>query len=278
MDSSTLAAVPAVFGLAAPLFLVFVFGWAIWRTGSRHMLVRRMWQMMLGKQEIADPVVRAFVDEQTSLMSFRWFAGISVASLDEAHQLMEWARRNGVEMRTLRLCGEYFDAGRREVRTHKVPALGWRIVNLVVLGLCVAMGIVSALGLPFNSALVTLKATQRWSLVAEGEARAIWAGADGPLQAKDCASPVKENAKRTKFTEQEVSVLCELLKDEHAPAFIKETVKEQRWALFSFLLLASWLSWEFFFTWLHAAKADELARRKLDPSIDGSQLSFDWRG
>ena len=98
MDSVSVAQFSSVLAALVPAMLVLGFFVVVWRTGSLHVLMRRIWLLVHGRQEISDPTIRAFVDEQTNLMSFRMFSGVRAASLEEAHQLIEWTKLNQVDI------------------------------------------------------------------------------------------------------------------------------------------------------------------------------------
>lgn len=63
------ALAPIILGVG--LFLAFVF--TLYITKSLHMLRRRLWSLVHGKDEISDSVVRAYVDELTNVSAFRFF-------------------------------------------------------------------------------------------------------------------------------------------------------------------------------------------------------------
>lgn len=280
MDSATLATITSAFSIATSLFLVLVFGWVVWRSESLHVLVRRVWRLVHGDQQIADPAIRSFIDEQTSLVSFRLFAGVPVASLKEAHQLIEWANLNGVQMRTLWLCGEYFDPALRQVRVTKLPSLPWRIAKFTALSVT---AIITALGvatLSSDQLLMSLKATSTPFLATSSKVQAFrppWAFSANPLRLADCSESASALAVHTTFTEQEVNLLCDFLKSESSPAFVKKGLSEQRWSLVLCALVAGWLSWQLLFALARSSEAHHLARRNLNPSLSGDQLKFDWR-
>lgn len=280
MDSTTLSAVGSFVSIAASVLLALAFAWVVWSTESLHVLVRRLWLLVNGNQEIADPQVRSFVDEQTSLVSFRLFSGVKVANLQDAHRLMHWTRLNGVQMRTLRFCGEYFDPALRQVRVQKLPGRAWQFAMLAACAIAGVLAIVSMLGLYADRPVLSLKATGRPFLASGTDVQAFrppWSLDVAPLRVADCAAPAGANAARTSFTEQEVALLCGVLKDEGAPDFVKGALKKQRWALVMSAALAAWFSWLGLASWASITAARKLAGRKLDPALSGSQLSFDWR-
>jgi len=277
MDFPNASNISSIFSVVAPLLIGAAFLWVVWRTESRHVLLRRLWQLVHGKQEITDPQIRAFVDEQTSLISFRLFAGVPVASLAEAHQLIEWTKLNGVQMRTLSVCGELFDAELRQVKLHKLPSRLSQGLRLARLFGVVVLGIACVMSLFSSQTLLTLKSTQRSFLATSTEMKPLWPLNAAPLRSADCSQAPSTNAARTSFSEQEVSVLCGILKSDGAPEFVKKALSEQRWSLVMLIALALWLSWLGLFSWAAGFAAHNLAKRRIDPSLPGSQLSFDLR-
>ncbi|HWT20601.1 MAG TPA: DUF6216 family protein [Variovorax sp.] len=275
MDFPNASNISSVFGVVAPLLIGVAFLWVVWRTESRHVLLSRLWQLVHGKQEISDPQVRAFVDEQTSLISFRMFAGVPVASLEEAHQLIEWTKLNGVQMRTLSVCGELFDAKLRQVRIHKLPSRFSQTLRLVWLFFVVAIGFGCVMSLFSSRTFLTLKSTQRYFWASPTEMKPAWPLSAAALRADDCSQAASTNAARTSFSEQEVNVLCDILKSDGMTGFIKKTLSEQRWSLIMLIAFALWLSWMGLLSWASGFAAHKLAKRGIDPSLPGSQLSLD---
>ncbi|WP_062363898.1 DUF6216 family protein [Variovorax paradoxus] len=277
MDFPNASNISSVFGVVAPLLIGVAFLWVVWRTESRHVLLNRLWQLVHGKQEISDPQVRAFVDEQTSLISFRMFAGVPVASLKEAHQLIEWTKLNGVQMRTLSMCGELFDAELRQVRVHKLPSRFSQTLRLVWLFFVVAIGFVCVTSLFSSQTLLTLKSTQRSFWASPTEMKSAWPLGAAALRAGDCSQAASANSARTSFSEQEVNILCGILKSDGMAEFVKKALSEQRWSLVMLIAFALWLSWMGLFSWASGSVAHKLAKRGIDPSLPGTQLSLDLR-
>lgn len=275
MDFPNASNVSSVFGVVAPLLIGAAFIWVVWRTESRHVLLSRLWQLVHGKQEISDLQVRAFVDEQASLVSFRMFAGVPVASLKEAHQLIEWTKLNGVQMRTLSVCGELFDTELRQVRVHKLPSRLSQALRLIGFFTAVVIGCTSVMSLFSSQSLLTLKSTQRYFWANPTQVRPLWPLTAVALKAADCSQAADANAALTTFSEEEVGILCEVLKSEATPKFMKEALSEQRLSLVMLIAFTLWLSWIGLFAWAAGFAAHKLANRHIDPSLPGAQLSLD---
>lgn len=279
MDFATLPSLSSFLSIAAPSLICMAFIWVIWRTESLHVLMHRLWQLVHGKQEITDPEVRAFIDEQTSLISFRLFAGVKVNSLEQARQLIQWAKHNGVQMRALSMCGELFDVELRQIRQHKLPSHLLQGLRLAGVAVGMLLFIVSTTTLFHDQAFLKLKATQRTFAATANHAktlRSVLPFGPEPLRIDDCSQPASLNATRTSFTEREVGVLCSVLKDKDTATFIKDSLKEQRWTCALLIGFAIWLCWISFLAWATGYVARHLAARRLDPSLPDSQLALDF--
>ncbi|MDQ0025915.1 hypothetical protein J2X90_003738 [Variovorax paradoxus] len=277
MDSATVSNLAQSFSLAVPLLIAAAFAWAIYRAGSRQVVVRRLWQLVHGKQEIADPQIRAFVEEEASLLSFRMLAGIPVSTLEKAHQLVDWTKSNGVQMHMLRLCGDLFDPDSRQIRIENLPskwALGLRCARLL---LCVFLAVASAGVLFFDRTLMKINATERHFFATTSGLGSLGSAipfGPSPLKAADCSRPASANAARTAFTEREVEILCGVLKASETPAYLKMALNDQRWESVKLLLISAVLTWMSFFSWASGFAAHKLAKRGIDPSISGTQLNL----
>lgn len=279
MDTSAFATVSSAMGIVAPLALIIGFAWVIWRTRSRHVLFRRMWQLVHGNQEIADPAIRAFVDDENSLATFNMFSGVWVSSLDEARDLIRWTKRHNVKMWSLRLAGEYFDAQTRLIHAHKLPSSWRQKLKVGLIGVCYAMGALCLWAMLSDSVPLTLKATQRTYLATNDSARTLesfWRYGSARLQASDCSAPTETNAARTAFSELEVKLLCDVLGSPDSAISIKAFRSGWRWSLFTIAALAAFVLWNILMSWLSAEAAAKLARRQLDPSLDDPQRTLDW--
>jgi hypothetical protein len=266
MDLTSLSTISGVLGTLAPGGIVLLFLWVIWRTESRHTLIHRLWQLVHGNQEIADPEVKAFINEQNSLMSFRFIAGVPVSNLEQARQLIQWTKLRKVEMFALRMAGRYFDPDKRQVRVEDLPSKLTQCLRLTAVFVLFPMIFASGSLAFLDSALVKIKATDRWLLMSKNEARPIWPLFSGAIYRANC-SINDDSANSSKFTGKEASVVCELLKNEGAAEYIRELVRTQRQSAV-FLLIVSIFAAAMSFSELASGfAAKRLRDRELDPSI-----------
>lgn len=279
MDIQTITQWAGVLVALAPALLLVGFIWIILRTDSLHVVTRRLWLLVHGSHEVADPAIRAFVEEQSSLTAFRMFSGIRANSVGDAHQVMDWAKENMVSLRTIAHCGEYFDVERRLVKVHKLPSrlLQRAQITLAFVGLLAAMLCLGAVASP--KVVFIFKAERQWFLADQSSAQALWpptAWLVDPLRKTECGKPLPATAEQTAFRRDHEAVLCEMLSDEKWPAHLVSALWAQRSAL---LWIAAAMLWFMFWCatcWRRVVEARELALRRIDPSLPGSQLSLSF--
>lgn len=278
MDFASVTQFGGALAALIPLLLVIGFVVVLRRTESLHILMRRIWLLVHGKQEISDPTIRAFVDEQTNLMSFRMFSGVRAASLEEAHQLIEWTKLNQVDIHKVGVCGDYFDTARRQIRKHKFPSTPYALTQIALFlvfffGALICGWLITVQQVPF-----TIKATQRTFLANASSAQTLWPPLifnRQPLRGSDCERPAAENAARTSFTEAEVTTLCKILVAQEWPENSQSKLKEQRWVLFWLAAFFGLITYRFFVPLNRLIQAKELAARGISPMLSGSQSELE---
>eukprot|EP01030_Chromulinospumella_sphaerica_P006383 gene6383-6242_t len=279
MDFATITQFGGALAALIPLVLLVGFAVVIWRTVSLHTLLRRLWLLVHGSEEISDPKIRAYVDEQTNLMSFRMFSGVQAASLEEAHQLIQWAQLHRVDLRQIAACGHYFDTGLRQVRKHALPSRPYLFAHIAAFVVFLIGSLFCAWLLLIPQVPFTFKASERTFLAAESSAQTLWPPVlfnRNPLKKSDCDQPLAANAARTSFTEAEVKTLCELLPTDEWPEHLATKLKEQRWSLFVctlfFLALLGYVA----VVVNKVIAAKDLLARGLTPALSGAQAELDF--
>ena len=265
-------------GLAPALLMLGAF-WIVWRTESLHVLTRRLWLIVHGSQDISDPAIRTFVEEQSSLIAFRMFSGIRAGTVEDAQQLLQWAKLNSVSLRTIAECGEYFDVQKRLVEKQRLPsplmqrAIGaLAAVGFVAVVACVSAASVSEVAFSFTS-------DQRWFLADQSSARVVLpfrAVLVDPLRQTDCKQSPSSLAETKFFSPEQVAILCEMLSHEKWRDHVTAELRAQRVGLISIAAGMLWLTFIWAKWWRSAAVARAMALRRIDPSAIGSQLSLDF--
>ncbi|MDP3228054.1 MAG: DUF6216 family protein [Acidovorax sp.] len=279
MDFASITQFGGAIAAFIPLVLLVGFAVVVWRTVSLHSLLRRAWLLVHGNHEISDPAIRAYVDEQTNLMSFRMFSGVQASSLAEAHQLIQWAQLNRVDLRKVAACGDYFDTGLRQVRKHQLPSRPYLLAHatatmLFLIGALLCVWLMLIPQVPF-----TIKATQRSFTATEASAQTMWPPLffnRQPLRKSDCEQPLAANAARTTFAEGEVETLCQMLLAKEWPEHLASKLKEQRWSLLACALFCLVLLVRAVVVLNRVFNAKELAARGLSPAMPGVQAELNF--
>ena len=256
----------------APLLLILGFAFVIWRTVSLHTLLRRLWLLVHGSEEISDPKIRAYVDEQTNLMSFRMFSGVQAASVEEAHQLIAWTQHHRVDLRQIAACGRYFDTGLRQVRKHLLPSSSYLFAQIAFFTLLL-MGFIVLMAIP--QVPFTFKDSGRTFLANESLAKPLWPLLQ-PLKTSDCDQSLDAIAERTSFTLDEVKIVCDLLSAKNWPQHVESELKKQRWVLFVYALVSLALLCHVFFVVNAVGRAKDLSARGLSSVLPGEQSPLDF--
>lgn len=281
MDFATITQFGGALAALVPLVLITGFVIVIWRTVSLHTLLRRLWLLVHGSEEISDPQIRAYVDEQTNLMSFRMFSGVQAASLEEAHQLIQWAQINRVDLRQIAACGHYFDTGLRQVRKQDFPARPYLFAQIAVFAVSLVGSLALAWLMLIPQVPFTFKSSERTFLASESSAQTLWPPVffnRNPLKKSDCDQPLAANAARTSFTEAEVKTLCELLSATEWAEHLAIQLKEQRWSLFVCLLFLLALLGRMVVLVNKVVSAKDLLARGLSSTVPGAQAELDFYG
>lgn len=279
MDFATITQFGSALAALIPLVLIAGFAIVIWRTVSLHTLLRRLWLLVHGSEDISDPQIRAYVDEQTNLMSFRMFSGVQAASLDEAHQLIAWAQHHRVDLRQIAACGRYFDTGLRQVRKQDLPSRPYLFAHIAAFAVFLIGSLLCAWLMLIPQVPFTFKASERTFLAAETSAQTLWPPAffnRNPLKKGNCDQPLAANAARTSFTEAEVKTLCEFLPTGEWPPHLASKLKEQRWFLFTGLLFFLALLGYVAVVVNKVIAAKDLLARGLPPALPGAQAELDF--
>ncbi len=276
MDSLAFSTVSSAIGLVVPCLILLGCFWILWRTQSRHVFIYRLWRLVHGSQEISDPEVSAYVNEQTSLMSFRFMSGVPVTTLGNAHQLIQWTKAHNIEMSNVALCGGYFDPDLRRIRLDKLPSTLMQKARILFTALVFLTLIPCLSATQIDDALLQLKSTGQWFRMRSDEAHTLLPFGALPIRKVDCTSDVNVNASRTQFSSVEVRAVCELFGSSDISTFIQKTVNEQKilfTVLFCYFFIVA------FFLFISCARmfsALSLAKRGLDPALPGDQLDLNF--
>lgn len=277
MDSITPSTIASVVSLVTPLLLVLVVVFVAYYTRSRHILLRRIWQLLHGTEEIKDSLIRKFVDDQSSLIGFRLYSGVATKNLHDTRQLLVWAETNGVEMERLRRCGRYFDPKTRTVLVSALPnrlTRVWQAATVLVFAL---LTVISTVAIGPNQVLFSFKETRRLFFATPTEARPLWPWSAGVLRSSDCLQRPIDQPMQSPFSQRETEVTCGIFAAPETPGFMKQQLSIQRSTLVSFILVFVFLIFFRVRVLSQAYAARDLLMQRLDPDLENGQMSLDLR-
>lgn len=233
----TVSSLAQALGALIPVVVVFFFGWAIYRTGSFHVLLAKAWSLVSGSKGVSDPVVAEFIDRQHSLATFRFHSGVRSPSLEHVGRLLAWSTTKGIKVSEVARAGDYFDHETFSVRMSQVPSLRWQRTRAVFnLALLAVMAASALWAIYMSSAYVRFKDDGQGFVLAQNYARAYWH--DVPVTPQSCESgQAVEATRETGFSPKQTKSLCAFFKEAGSREFIANTIGSQRRAL-TYLVLA----------------------------------------
>ncbi len=266
--------------IASGLAAIGLILWICARTGSTHVLNKRLLGLVLGKQEIKSPVLSKFLEERDDLMHIRSMTSLKrVPTVAAAERLVAWLRKFDIDVDLVAAAGPHFDLDAPGF-THRPPRV--RAVMLLMLGAVVSLyGGLAVAGLGASTpALIQVKASKIWYAVTEEQALRF--------QLQESPTPAIESsncndksaiAKATGYPAHDIEVLCELLSTERGKVAQHDAHASQI-AVAAFIALALlFFGTALFRAMWRAGKANELykllERRKADGRVgdDGGAAS-----
>lgn len=233
----TVSSLAQAIGALLPVAVVIIFGWAIYRTGSFHVLLAKSWSLISGSKGVTDPAVAAYMDRQHSLATFRFHSGVQSPSLEHVGRLLTWASTKGIQVSEIARAGKYFNHDDFSVKMNLVPSLRWhRIKAWSTLFLLPVMAACALWAIYMGSAYVRFKDDGQGFILSQEYARAYWH--DVPVTSQSCASgQAISSTRQTGFSVKQTQSLCAAFKEPASREFLASTIGSQRRSL-SYLALS----------------------------------------
>ncbi len=250
--------------IGLPVFGVIALGvvaFLVWRrTHSTYPMMTRLWRLFIGSGKSKDPVISQFLDEQASLMEFRFTTGAKVRTQKLAHQLIDWTRRHNEDIGDVAACGPYFDYERVMLKKEdELPKL-WQIIAGVVSALVLLLiTTVLAIGIVWSDAGMQMKKSRVFFTLSAESAKPWWS--EPGLSKAQCLSG--EALPATGFSEDDAKIVCKIFKDENLTAFLQKTIMQQRIAFGFGTLVFMWYFWGAF-SWLMCGHKARTMFKRLD--------------
>ncbi|PFH10126.1 hypothetical protein BCF11_2537 [Collimonas sp. PA-H2] len=240
------------------------------RAGSSHFLFLRLWSILNGKSPIKDGVLTDFFEKKTALMQFRLFTGYRLRSLPVMHGVIEFSRKNGIDIGEMKACGSYFDPEALQLQ-EKLPAR-WAVAgNFSLLGLFLFLTIIGTILTVSNRPLLQFKeGDHRWFFYSKNVSVTTLRNSTH-FDADDCKSRADEILNRTGWSKKDVQIACDFLQHPIRDKDFDNAVADQRWAAGLTILYGLFLSAFFWASSRAGYAARKLYRvlKKKNPTSEG---------
>jgi hypothetical protein len=247
------AALTAVWGA----FLAFV----VWRrTRSAHPILAKLWRLFDGKRECADKDMSNLLAERSALMQFRFTTGIPARTLPHAFEIAAWAKEHQQEFDDIAACGYYFDLERPSLKSdEQLPRPFTAGLLLVVTALLAASFTLTGTAASINKAFLRMKESGQWLTLSADSAKPF-SGHPGFVRA-DCSKDPAQVYATAGFSEKDVGLICDMLKQDTVATFVKDTVWTQRITLGVLTFVLAAFALEAFRSLKSMAAAHDMRRR-----------------
>lgn len=197
--------------------LLLLLSWR--RAGSAHFLLGRVWRLLGGDKEFADPYLSSQWKQLRDVEAMRFQTGIRFPSKSSATRTLAWLDLNEIALGDLIASKRFFDAENVVVRNPEYA----RRANRGLLGMIALALILFLLGImnTFDEAFLTVKksGTAFWT---DGQVAMSWNRNGWKLTKDDCVA-----GKAFLDDPEDNRVICELLTSP-PKTFVQDSLKGQR--------------------------------------------------
>lgn len=205
--------------IASGLGAIGLILWACARTGSTHVLNKRLWRLVLGKQELKSPVLSSFLAERDDLMHIRSITSLKrLPTAAAAERLVAWLKKFDVDVDLVAAAGHHFDLDAPGF-TRRPP--GVKAIMLLSLGAIVFLyGGIAVAGLGASTPpVIKVTASKIWYVVTDQQARQFqMRGSPTPVIKSSSCDDKPAITSVTGYPEQDVQLMCDLLSTERGKA------------------------------------------------------------
>lgn len=261
-------------GVALPvlsLVAMAILAFYVWnRTQSSYSLLARLWQLFHGNRDCKNKEIAEFLDEQFSLMQFRFTTGIPARTRKHATAVIDWARKHNEDVGAVAACGSYFDFENIKLKEENELPKKWNLTGRfasVLFLLFVVVAFVS--GAFFDRAILQLKSSGTYFTLSLNDAKPI--GYEPGFTLKQCASG--KLSPDNGFDKKDVDVICEFFKDKSLGPYLTQTVNEQKIVLGVGAFPAAWMFWIAFSWLMQGVRAWDMLKR-LNKKKNSTTLSL----
>ncbi|WP_144409367.1 DUF6216 family protein [Pseudoxanthomonas suwonensis] len=257
MTYEAITALASNTSLAVITLMTVGWWWICRRTGSSHALHMRLWRILTGNREISHPQIRAYIEEQDSLMAFRLSSGMRVKSATHADRAIAFVTARDLSPDLIRRVGDYFDAD--ELRMASRPSNLLKIWLFFATAVLLLIFAIAGFASFEQRVLVSLKETGTWLWLSSSEAQAVRPALLGDRPILSFVECPKADFQG--WSARDVAILCSIRTNPALGPYIEKTRKRQRvtfLVLATFSLVVAGSQWLEF---LRANAAERLARQ-----------------
>jgi len=198
--------------IASGLLLTALILWICARTGSAHVLIKRLWRLALGKHEIKSPTLSAFAEQRDDLMHFRTLTNLKrVPTAGAAERLVGWLNEFDIDVDLVAAAGQHFDL---DAPGFTRPPPRPRAMMLMMLGAVVLLygALAAALFGALTPPVIQVKSSQIWYAVTNDRATKFRLGGEPApvIESAGCGNTAAI-AKAAIYPPHDIEVLCELM-------------------------------------------------------------------
>ena len=230
------------------------FGWR--RTRSFHPLMSRLWGLFSDRKECDDPKIDSFLKDRSALMQFRFTTGIRAATSDEAHAVIDYAKKNRIDSDRIAACGEYFDVTVPALKDEKdLPKKWWLVLLVLSCVVCTVAALTFFVGSLSDKMIVRMKDSGTWFALDAYRAKPLFGST--ALNFDQCTSDHTQMAHQTGFTAAEINILCNE-KPAGIASYVKAGLPEQRFAFAYVMAIFLYVAISLFFWSYRGVNARQL--------------------
>jgi len=194
------------------------------RSGSIYALLERIWRLIAGKGEVSDKNLNEFMQEIRDLEKFRFMYGLKVETKDELHKLLEWLRKNSIDIGSAQRARRWIDSKSTELI--RLPPKNYLRIKGVMASICILLVMVFVQVSTYQFALLQMKASKTW-LLADSKVVSGFLG-NWTIDKAQCLANLGNVSTVGGLTKTETTLICEALKGDTLKQIVIDTVKAQR--------------------------------------------------
>lgn len=205
--------------LAAGGLLFFLF-----RVGSLHSLLERLWRLVAGKAEVENPQLKKLIQENRDLERFRFIYGLNIETQSEFQRLMSWLHRHRVGIARLQRVRKWVDI--RSPHLVLKPPRRYVLGQFAMMMTAYLAASLSVAALFIDDAYLRARGSDVLFKTDGTAISGFWGSPSAMLNG--CLSDPGVLAREFKFSAAEATTLCKMFEDKSLRKLSAQAIHEQR--------------------------------------------------